>query len=655
MDRNLLFRELSGLRHYPGSRLYAPSGDRETADYEFETSLGDAFTIGIDLGLKPKVSSVFIPKGFQDTMEVDVIVYYHGDNNPVSKPKIGESEFKKNGTAFYLDHPLYPLREQLASSKKSAILIVPTLKHTGKKGENNSGNLAKAPGFEKFMDDCLAQLIAKGKVGTGAKIRTIIIAGHSRGGESMSKSLTYSGKYRSNIAECWGFDSLYGAEGPIEKWLNEDVNRLFYHYGSTNSPTPKANALQMKRRVKYGNTILGANDALHLEVPRQYFEERVKGCAKLKETATRSERIWPFSGRENTAAAGAAAARPVSAEGENMDTKILRAVLDLAEKLPGTVENGSLLKKDYVEKQWANRSSNEALKILLPNLYYKIAMGWLNREKKVAAVKDAGVEVIRLLERQFILDPTSSSLDLLPGTLGNYYKTTIKWGRQDYPGNEGCLIYPKKGENCPRKGKGYNQHEAIKMAAALVKILPERRPNKQDALVVSQAEFRQHKTKIQSAVKPVDIVDLVDYGNQKHTQGKDYKLNSLALESFKKMRAEAIKEGVPLIVGSAFRYPSKKRSENTTAVANFSSHHLGLAIDLYLAMTTLDTNKNSVIKKYVEITTRPMSNVILMRESPIHKWMFIHGYKYGWYPYMNEPWHWEYNPPGFREVFWKNL
>jgi hypothetical protein len=20
--------------------------------------------------------------------------------------------------------------------------------------------------------------------------------------------------------------------------------------------------------------------------------------------------------------------------------------------------------------------------------------------------------------------------------------------------------------------------------------------------------------------------------------------------------------------------------------------------------------------------------------------------------YQNEPWHWEYNPPGFREIFW---
>jgi hypothetical protein len=38
-------------------------------------------------------------------------------------------------------------------------------------------------------------------------------------------------------------------------------------------------------------------------------------------------------------------------------------------------------------------------------------------------------------------------------------------------------------------------------------------------------------------------------------------------------------------------------------------------------------------------------------ESPVHKWLFVNGEQYGWYPYQNEPWHWEYNPPGFRELF----
>src|SRR6478672_6366042 len=31
--------------------------------------------------------------------------------------------------------------------------------------------------------------------------------------------------------------------------------------------------------------------------------------------------------------------------------------------------------------------------------------------------------------------------------------------------------------------------------------------------------------------------------------------------------------------------------------------------------------------------------------------MVLRGERFGWYPYGHEPWHWEYNPLGFRERF----
>ena len=40
-----------------------------------------------------------------------------------------------------------------------------------------------------------------------------------------------------------------------------------------------------------------------------------------------------------------------------------------------------------------------------------------------------------------------------------------------------------------------------------------------------------------------------------------------------------------------------------------------------------------------------------MTPAPAHKWLLLRGAAFGWYPYLHEPWHWEYNPPGFREVF----
>ena len=41
-----------------------------------------------------------------------------------------------------------------------------------------------------------------------------------------------------------------------------------------------------------------------------------------------------------------------------------------------------------------------------------------------------------------------------------------------------------------------------------------------------------------------------------------------------------------------------------------------------------------------------------MLRSPAYKWIYVHGADYGFYQYRNEPWHWEYNPTGFKTLFW---
>jgi hypothetical protein len=47
-----------------------------------------------------------------------------------------------------------------------------------------------------------------------------------------------------------------------------------------------------------------------------------------------------------------------------------------------------------------------------------------------------------------------------------------------------------------------------------------------------------------------------------------------------------------------------------------------------------------------------MDNLVKMYRSPGYKWMAEHAAEHGWYPFRMEPWHWEYNPPGFREKFY---
>jgi D-alanyl-D-alanine dipeptidase len=126
-----------------------------------------------------------------------------------------------------------------------------------------------------------------------------------------------------------------------------------------------------------------------------------------------------------------------------------------------------------------------------------------------------------------------------------------------------------------------------------------------------------------------------------------HKLHRTAAASFAAMRQAAEAEGVTLHILDADRRfaASRKRAakaKNKKAIADFSSHNLGLAVDLRLS-----TRRQHVR----EIRTSPFGNLVKMTATPAHKWMLLRGASFGWYPFLHEPWHWEYNPPGFREAF----
>lgn len=230
--------------------------------------------------------------------------------------------------------------------------------------------------------------------------------------------------------------------------------------------------------------------------------------------------------------------------------------------------------------------------------------------------------LLKDVERAFIMDPNASTLDLLPQPLRAKYKT-FAWDANDYPGGP----------------EGPHEDEALALDAALAEIRPERRANSTAAAVVTKPQFNEDVWKyIQSQELPVPAQE-------------QRKLNRFAEASFVMMRDAAKKDGVELFILSANRDPAvaarnAERTGNAFAVASFSSHILGLAMDLRMSQGG---------RTFDEVTTRPMSNIVAMRSSPVHKWLFVHGARYGWYPYTHEPWHWEYNPPGFRARFWKDF
>lgn len=244
------------------------------------------------------------------------------------------------------------------------------------------------------------------------------------------------------------------------------------------------------------------------------------------------------------------------------------------------------------------------------------------------------------LVRTFILDPGTSSLDLLPEEQRDRFRD-FNWNVNDYPGG-------------PR---GPNEHRARQMSRGLSEIRPERRPNSREAAVIEQREYTDRVERhIRDNLEPIPAFPAPANGGVAPNQRAGHRLYRNARDAFLAMRAAALADGVPLIVVSSYRDPAvarrrAARAGNPAAVASFSSHSLGLAIDLQMSIDYQDTSGQMQSLSFAETTTRPMQNVADMRESPVHKWVFMHGAAFGWFPYQNEPWHWEYNPEGFRETF----
>ena len=244
------------------------------------------------------------------------------------------------------------------------------------------------------------------------------------------------------------------------------------------------------------------------------------------------------------------------------------------------------------------------------------------RRLRVGEMPDARAGLIDALESDFVHSPDTSSLDLLNPELSDHFRE-FDWHADDYVGG----------------AEGPNEKLADMLTDSLDIVSPERRANRSRTAVVLREE----------ATEAVWDYMLGQWTPVPGEQG--HKLNRYAVAGYVAMREAAAADGVDLTILSAHRDPQQAkrnaaRAANPYAVASFSSHSLGLAIDL--ALPRPDSGR-------FRLTTSPMSDVVAMRKSPVHKWLHLHGHKFGWFPFQHEPWHWEFNPPGFREVFFADF
>ena len=244
-----------------------------------------------------------------------------------------------------------------------------------------------------------------------------------------------------------------------------------------------------------------------------------------------------------------------------------------------------------------------------------IAASW-DRAALSTIVDDLTSGLLASAERAFILDPQRSSLELLePADRDRYL--AFAWHAGDFPGGP----------------PGPNEARAERMFAALTRLRPERRANSGATAAVSRDEFdaaMQRRLDAALAAVPGE---------------RGQRLHRDASAAYVDMRTAAAAEGVTLNINNSYRSAERAQANaasasNSSAVASFSSHTLGLAVDLNMSHSGL---------RFTETGTRPFRNLVDMYKSPVHKWMFLRGETYGWFPYGREPWHWEYNPPGLRE------
>lgn len=134
-----------------------------------------------------------------------------------------------------------------------------------------------------------------------------------------------------------------------------------------------------------------------------------------------------------------------------------------------------------------------------------------------------------------------------------------------------------------------------------------------------------------------------------------------ARDAFVRMHAAARADGVDLVILSSWRSRARQAAAsanqpNPNAVARKASAHMyGLAIDVRMAVPGLPVKEiNTRVDRATAAragTSAKMGNLVRMYRSPVYKWLSLRASEFGWFPYRNEPWHWEYNPPGLKARF----
>jgi hypothetical protein len=226
----------------------------------------------------PRKVGVFIPKQFQPTTSVDLIVYFHGHIIPDCKTN--ETPFLNKGMEYYWGTPFFLcLREELAASRANAVLIAPTFVAIFGSSATPSrfGNLHEDGKFDFLINQALTRLTESGALPAAARARKIILSGHSAGGLPMLRILEADNELKPNIAECWGFECLYFDTPGWSTWLSANPGKLFRHFRRPAVLEPPTTALK-----RFRNFVDVKNGTDHCLIVKEKWREAIDKSGALQ-------------------------------------------------------------------------------------------------------------------------------------------------------------------------------------------------------------------------------------------------------------------------------------------------------------------------------------------------------------------------------------
>jgi hypothetical protein len=151
--------------------------------------------------------AIFVPDGWRPNAgAIDAVVHFYGWNHDIDSTL-----------------QAYRLREQLAASKRNAILIVP--EGPTNAPDSGDGKLElDENGFERFMADVCAWL-KNANITSTARPGRIVLTAHS-GGYGGAGGVLARGGMNDHVTDVILFDAAYGYYDAFASWAREPNHRL---------------------------------------------------------------------------------------------------------------------------------------------------------------------------------------------------------------------------------------------------------------------------------------------------------------------------------------------------------------------------------------------------------------------------------------------